>query len=701
MYFYFYQVFMILSMAISLYLITLIWRRRHLPAANAMIALFCATFVWTLGFFLEANSGTLDRQLLFNNIGYLGSMAVPPAWFVFASNYTNSIKFMRGRRLAYICVIPLVITILIWTNNWHHLMWSNAHLAASGAFTVTVKTYGPVFWVALAYNYLLILAGSIILLRRLFVGTPLYTKQAVSLLIGVCLPWVWNIIYVFNLIPMPRKDLTPVMFTISGLAVALGLVRYHLFTTVPFAREFIVRQLNDGIFILDVRNNLVEANPAALKIAGADEQIIGKKLEDLLPLSALFKHFGDSSIRRQELALEIGGEKRYFELEITPMTIQKDHPAGRLVILHDMTERKKSEEQYRLIAENSADIIYKVNLKTGAFTFTSLSVSKVLGYTEKEALSLTIKDVITPDSFEKQQNQMAKDLQAGNLQSTLELNAIHKDGRIIPVEVHASLICDEKGTPVEFVGVARDITERKKMENQLVMQDRLAAIGQLASGVAHELNNPLTAIINYSTLLLKRELPEDIQQDVKEINEEALRTAIIVKNLLTFAGKQRLDKELINIIQSIQKVLELRAYEQRVNNIRTTVRANTELPMVLGNSSRIQQVFFNIIINAEFFMTQAHKKGNLVITAEKTGDMVRIAFADDGPGIPKDDINNIFTPFFTTKDIGKGTGLSLSICLSIINEHGGKIWVESEPGRGTTFFIELPVYRQDERDENS
>jgi PAS domain S-box-containing protein len=538
-------------------------------------------------------------------------------------------------------------------------------------------------------------------LRRLFVGTPLYTKQAVSLLIGVCLPWAWNIIYVFNLIAVPRKDLTPVMFTISGLAVALGLVRYHLFTTVPFAREFIVRQLNDGVFIFDIRNCLVEANPMALKISGADEQIVGKKLEDLLPISPFFSHLNTGSNSREELTLDVSGEKRIFELEITPMSIQKDHPAGRLVILHDVTERKKSEEQYRLIAENSADIIYKVNLKTGEFTFVSPSVEKVLGYTEKEALSLKIKDVLTPESFERQRQQMIKDLQAGHLQSTLELNAIHKDGRIIPVEVHASLICDAKGTPVEFVGVARDITERKKMENQLVMQDRLAAIGQLASGVAHELNNPLTAVINYSTILLKKELPEDIQQDVKEIHEEALRTANIVKNLLTFAGKQRLDKELINIIQNIQKVLELRAYEQRVNNIHTTVRANTELPMVLGNSSQIQQVFFNIIINAEFFMTQAHKKGNLTITAEKAEDMVKITFADDGPGISKEDINNIFTPFFTTKDAGKGTGLSLSICLSIINEHGGKIWVESEQGKGTTFFIELPAFHQDERDENS
>ena len=272
MYFYFYQVFMILSLIISLLVIVLTWRRRYLPGAGAMIALVAATFVWTLGFFLEAHSDTLGRQLFFNNIGYLGSMSVPVAWFVFSLNYTNSIKLVRGWRTIFLCIIPFIIVVLIWTNDWHHLMWSNEHLSTSGPFLVTVKTYGPFFWVALAHNYLLILTGGVILLRRLFVGTPLYMGQAVSLIVAVCLPWLWNIIYVFNLAPLPRKDLTPVMFAISGIAIALGLVRFRMFTTIPFAREFVVQQLNDGVFIFDARNCLVEANPMALKIVGVDKR---------------------------------------------------------------------------------------------------------------------------------------------------------------------------------------------------------------------------------------------------------------------------------------------------------------------------------------------------------------------------------------------------------------------------------------------
>jgi PAS domain S-box-containing protein len=372
--------------------------------------------------------------------------------------------------------------------------------------------------------------------------------------------------------------------------------------------------------------------------------------------------------------------------------VNREEPAGRLVILRDITEHRKSEEQYRLVTENSGDIIYTVNLKDGRYTFVSPSVTRVLGYTEKEALTLTIRNVITPESYEKQRSQLEKDIKNGISRNTLDLDGIHKDGRIIPLEVHSSLIRDENGIPHEIVGVARDITARKKMESQLIIQDRLVAIGQLTSGVAHELNNPLTGIINFSTLLLKRELPEDIRQDIEAINEEAQRTSYIIKNLLAFTRKQELQKGPVNIMDALQKVLALRAYEQKVNNITVVVREGPGLPTVLGNISQLQQVFFNIIVNAEYFMLEAHQKGTLTITTARVGEAVRATFTDDGPGISKENMGQTFNPLFTTKPPGKGTGLGLSICQSIIAEQGGRIWAESEPGKGASIIIELPVY---------
>lgn len=683
---------MALSLLISLFLIVLVWRRRNLVAAPAMIALLISIFIWTLGFFLEAHSGTLGRQLFFNNIGYLGSMAVPIAWFVFSLNYSASQRLIVGRKTLLFCILPFIFTVLIWTNSWHHLVWSNQHLANSGAFTITEKTYQPLFWVMLAHNYLYILIGGFFLFRRIFVGTRLFAGQAFSLIIGVCLPWIWNAIYVFHLVDLPRKDLTPVMFAISGIALVMGLLRFRLFTIIPFANRFVIRQVSDAVMVFNAYNLLVEANPAALQLLGVDETIIGKTINELRGISPVLKTVSPSQFGRQEITLTVSGEPRFFELETSPMHNDFKQSVGWLAFFHDVTALKQAESQYKLITENTADVIYKLMIRDEAFTYVSPSAERMFGYTEKESLTKNLKDILTPSSYERQRFEFLKDMESGVTHRTLQLEAIHKDGHVFPIEVHTSIVINEKGEPDVVIGVVRDITERKKMEEQLLMQDRLASIGQLTAGVAHELNNPLTSVISFSSLLMNRDLPEDVMQDIKIINDEAQRTAMIVKTLLTFARKQAQEKQKVDVNDTARKVLELRAYEQKVNNIHVITQYAPALPPVLGNVPQLQQVFFNIIINAEFFMIRANRKGTLTITTEAVNNAVRISFADNGPGISPEDMKYLFTPFFSTKRVGEGTGLSMSICLGIITEHNGRIWAESEPGQGATFIIELPIY---------
>jgi len=247
---------------------------------------------------------------------------------------------------------------------------------------------------------------------------------------------------------------------------------------------------------------------------------------------------------------------------------------------------------------------------------------------------------------------------------------------------------------VASVHVARDITERKKMEEQLIVTDRVASIGELSSGIAHELNNPLTSIIGLSELLLDEKVPDGVREDLTLIHKEAQRTAQVVQNLLTFARKQPQEKKLVNINDVIPKVLELRAYEQRVSNIEVNTRFASDLPEIMADGFQLQQVFLNLVINAEYFMTEAHRRGTLTITTERAGDIVRASFADDGPGIAKENLGHLFDPFFTTKEVGKGTGLGLSICHGIITEHGGRIYAESKAGKGATFIVELPILKK-------
>ena len=255
-------------------------------------------------------------------------------------------------------------------------------------------------------------------------------------------------------------------------------------------------------------------------------------------------------------------------------------------------------------------------------------------------------------------------------------------------------ILNEKGEVVASVHLTRDVTEQKLQNERLMMTDRLASLGELASGAAHELNNPLTSIIGFSQLLMEKELPEDIREDLKLINSEAQRAASVTKNLLTFARKQAPVREPNQMNNIIEDVLRLRAYEHKANGIEVERHLAPDLSEVMVDYFQMQQVFMNIIINAEYFMTDAHNGGTLTITSKKHNDTVTILFTDDGPGIPPDNLTRIFDPFFTTKEAGKGTGLGLSICHGIVTEHGGQIYARSQLGKGATIVVELPVSRK-------
>jgi signal transduction histidine kinase len=263
------------------------------------------------------------------------------------------------------------------------------------------------------------------------------------------------------------------------------------------------------------------------------------------------------------------------------------------------------------------------------------------------------------------------------------------DGRVF--DTFTSPLIDKKSVYHGRVWYYRDITERKEMEQRIVMTDRLASIGELVSGIAHELNNPLTGVIGYSQLLMEKNIDESIKDDLMVISSEAQRAARIIKDLLTFARKHSPTMQSSQINNIIDDVLKLRSYEHKVNNIEVVRNFNTYLPEVMVDYFQIQQVFLNIVINAEYFMLKAHNRGRLIVTTEEVNGMLRSTFTDDGSGIPPDNIRNIFDPFFTTKEVGKGTGLGLSICHGIVTEHGGRVYAKSEYGNGASFIVELPL----------
>jgi signal transduction histidine kinase/BarA-like signal transduction histidine kinase len=271
------------------------------------------------------------------------------------------------------------------------------------------------------------------------------------------------------------------------------------------------------------------------------------------------------------------------------------------------------------------------------------------------------------------------------------------DGTAVWIEVTAR--AGPLADSLRVEAVMRDVTERKKLEDQarevfhqLSQAEKLAALGQTMSGVAHELNNPLATVLACAERLAGRQLDDQTSRDLDAIHNAAERAARIVRNLQTFARKRHTTRTMVDINHVMRDTLALRAYEQQVANVVIVEALASALPQVFADPHQIQQVLLNLVINAEHAMLGAHGRGLMMLRSwhEPERDAVLLEVSDDGPGIPEDVQAKIFDPFFTTKAVGKGTGLGLTVAYAIAHEHGGRISVSSVPGGGASFVLELP-----------
>ena len=500
----------------------------------------------------------------------------------------------------------------------------------------------------------------------------------------------------------------------SGL-YAGGVVEYYTDITERKRAEEALREseeklrlmfesLSLGVSVTDLDGKIIEVNDAKVRMHGYDnkEELIGRDV---------FEHIAEKDHDRanedRKKVLQSGLTKndehtfltkdgRSFPAEVSLGVLRDSsgNSTGLIAITEDITERKRAEaaleraaREWKTTFDSITDMIsihdrdfrlVRVNKAfAAAFRAEPKQLIGKLCYEVVHGTNSCIPHCPVKKTFETQ-----KPARLAFFEASLGID----------FEVISSPVFGEKGEVVGCVHVARDVTEHKRMEEQLILTDRLASIGELASGIAHELNNPLTSVIGFSALALeKRDVPDNVREDLEVIHREAQRTAETVKHLLTFARKHAPAKQLVNLNDLIEEVLELRNYEQKVSNIEVVRKFATDLPEIMADYFQLQQVFLNIIINAEYFMIEAHSKGTLTITTNRVGEFVKISFTDDGPGITGENLKHIFDPFCTTKPVGKGTGLGLSICHGIVNTHGGRIYAESVLGKGATFFIELPI----------
>ena len=345
-----YSYLLLMAAALSAALVSYAWRRRGTPGAETLALLMAGLCIWTAGYALELSGADLPTKIFWAKVEYIGIATVPVAWLAFALQYTGGEARLTGRNLALLSALPLITLLLAWTNEAHGLIWSSTGLDEDGPFPALEVDHGAWFWVHLSYSYLLLLIGTVLLISMLTRSPNLYRKQNLALLVAVSVPWVGNGVYILGLSPVPNLDLTPFAFLLSGTAIALSVFRFRFLDLVPVARENVVEGMTDGVVVLDLRDRVVDINPAAERLLDCSTgEAIGRRFTELVPdWNGLFEHyFGRKGEIHEEVSLGKESARRDYELTLSPVVDRKGHRRGRLILLHDVTERKRVEEEIR------------------------------------------------------------------------------------------------------------------------------------------------------------------------------------------------------------------------------------------------------------------------------------------------------------------------------------------------------------------
>src|SRR5438270_1538150 len=462
----------------------------------------------------------------------------------------------------------------------------------------------------------------------------------------------------------------------------------------------IVAAIAEAVIVTGLDRRARTANRAAAELFGRPlEDLPGTPIDDLVTSEerqhvAEREHraFEGEQQRYETTVVRADGEERNVAVSTTPLVLDGDL-VGTVATLRDITEEKgaqdalaRSEARYRNLFESASDAIVTLDAN-GRFTTFNHAAENISGYRREELVGQWFAPMLPDDELPKALAHFQKAL-AGET-GLFETSFYAKDADVRTIQVtYSTPQLDE-----EVLCVIRDVTDQKMLQEQLLQAGEMAAIGQLGSGVAHGVSTPLAGISAFAQLLLsEKRFPPDQRTAAEMIYAEARRASRIVQNLLTFARQHKPERSPTSVNQVLDDTLELRGYELRVRGIDVQRDYDDQAPETMADAHQLQQVFLNLITNAEQAMERAERdQQRLTVRTRRAGALIRTEVEDTGPGIPPNLLERIFNPFFTTKPTGSGTGLGLSISLGIVREHEGRIWAENAPQGGARFVIELPV----------
>jgi PAS domain S-box-containing protein len=483
---------------------------------------------------------------------------------------------------------------------------------------------------------------------------------------------------------------------------------------------------NDGIITLDTTGCVIAINKKLEQMTGyRQEDFLGKNIAEFdmltrkslkLTLENFSKRIRGIGVPPYEIEIIASDGARLFaELNATPLR-EKDKIIGDMAIIRDITERKQAEaalkeysgrlekmveerteelreaqERFRGLYDSSHDAIGFAS-PDGTLVDVNNAFSQLTGYSREELLSGKKYQDITPEEYREWEAEIAERILRTGKSEEYEKEYIRKDGSRVSILVTRFDIKGYDGKSIGVAAIIKDITERKEMQERLLLSEKLAVLGQLAGGVGHELRNPLGAIKNAAYFLnMALEEPEpEVKETLQILEKEVATSERIISSLLDFARPKPPTRRKVDVNDVLQEALSRVTVPE---NVEVASQPAGALPVILADPDQLRQVFANIILNAIQAMPQG---GRLVVKSEAPSPgWVAVSFADTGVGISEEDLGRIFKPLFSTK--AKGIGLGLAVTKTLVEGHGGTIEVQTEMGKGSTFTVRLPISRQEEK----
>jgi two-component system, NtrC family, sensor kinase len=483
---------------------------------------------------------------------------------------------------------------------------------------------------------------------------------------------------------------------------AMALENVRLFSRVEQSRKQWVEDfdaISDFIVVHDAGNHVLRLNRALAEALGLrPTEAIGYEIDRLEILDAPPKEGHCPFCRNPRLAHEEfihEAAERTFLISASRIHNAQGNDWRTIHVMKDITDRRVAERRYRRerdfnknILNNTQSMILVLDT-AGLISYANRRCFEA-GYREQDLLGQALVGMVPPARRPLLAEALERTLQGAALDN-LEIPLFRGSGTPGQFSISLSPMRDEQGEINSVVVVMTDITDAASLQAKLMHTEKMAALGQLVSGVAHEVNNPLAAIVGFTDLLLENPaVPDDAKEELQVILQEAQRTRVIVQNLLSFARQMPAQREPAQVNTILKQTMKLRAYDLENHGVELTEKYAAELPMVIGDPHQLQQVFLNILNNAYDAVQETRRTGKIEVQTVHRSDKIEIVFRDNGPGISQ--IDRIFDPFFTTKEVGKGTGLGLSICYGIIHAHRGEIVARNNPdGDGSTFIVRLPI----------